>query len=69
MSTPEFEAFVARLYTDSVFRGRFLSDRRGTAVTAGLTEGQIASVIAVDAEGLVLAAKGFEKKRERHQRT
>jgi len=67
MSTPRFEEFLARLYTDRVFREQFLADRRGIASAVGLTEEQIASVIAIDAEGLILAAKGFEKKRARHQ--
>jgi hypothetical protein len=65
MSTPEFEAFLARLYTDTDFRTRFFADRRGVASAVGLTEPQIESLITIDAEGLTLAAKGFEKKRAR----
>lgn len=65
MSTPEFEAFLARLYTDPDFRMRFLADRRGVAGGACLTEPQIESLITIDAEGLMLASKGFEKKRAR----
>jgi hypothetical protein len=69
MSTPEFEQFLARLYTDAGFRVRFLADRRGTCEAARLTDEQTGSLLAIDAEGLALAAKGFEKKRTRHLRS
>jgi hypothetical protein len=65
MSTPQFEAFLAKLYTDAAFRARFLADRRIVAAGAGLTGEQIESLVNVDADGLSLAAHGFEKKREK----
>jgi hypothetical protein len=68
MSTPQFEAFLAKLYTDEAFRSRFLADRWGVATAAGLTEVQIQSLVNVDAEGLSLAAHGFDKKREKSGR-
>ena len=68
MSTPLFEAFLAKLYTDAAFRTRFLSDRRGTAAAVGLTKEQIEAVVQVDAEELDLASHGFEKKRAKLRR-
>ncbi|MBL8176969.1 MAG: hypothetical protein JNK48_20010 [Bryobacterales bacterium] len=67
MSTPEFEAFLARLYTDEAARARFLRDRLGEARAAGLTEEQAASLAALDAGALQAAALSFARKRSHKQ--
>jgi hypothetical protein len=63
MSAPAFEAFLARLYTDSGARRDFLDAPRGAAARAGLEPGEIDLVIAIDRVGLELAARSFERKR------
>ncbi|MFN7934852.1 MAG: hypothetical protein U0R19_16100 [Bryobacteraceae bacterium] len=64
MSSPEFEAFLARLYTDPEARARFLQDRAAEARAANLTEEQIASLATLDADALEAAAHSFARKRE-----
>ena len=68
MSTPEFETFLARLYTDAAARARFLRDREGEARAAGLTAEQAAAVAGMDAEALESAAVSFARKREHKER-
>lgn len=67
MSTPEFEAFLARLYTDQTLRAKFLLDREGEARAAGLSEQQVASLIELDADALEAAAASFARKRDHKQ--
>ena len=68
MTTPTFETFLARIYTDADLRRRFLDDPQETARTAGLSPEECASVVALDRTGLKLAAKVFAKKRARLKR-
>lgn len=63
MSSPAFEAFLARLYADEAARERFLRDPRGEAGAAGLTETQTAALEQIDRDGLRLAAHSFARKR------
>ncbi len=67
MSTPEFEAFLARLYTDPEARARFLRDRTAEARAANLTPEQIASLTTLDAAALEAAAQSFARKRGHKQ--
>jgi len=60
---PAFEAFLARLYVDAVFRAAFLADQLGVARAAGLEEDEVAALGAIDRQGLVLAANSFAHKR------
>lgn len=64
MSTPQFEAFLARLYTDPEARARFLRDRLAEAQAAGLTTEQAESLAAINEEALHAAARSFTRKRE-----
>jgi len=64
MSTPQFEAFLARLYTDAAVRTRFLRDREGEARAAGLSAEQVESLAELDADALEAAAVSFARKRE-----
>jgi hypothetical protein len=68
VTTPEFEAFLARLYVEEAFRERFLADPLGTARAAGLSEAECEALEKIDREGLVLAARSFARKREKKDR-
>lgn len=63
MNSPQFENFLAKLYTDAEARARFMTDPRGEAVRAGLDDTQVAALVAMDFSGLGFAARSFEKKR------
>ena len=66
---PEFEAFLARLYTDADERERFLANRRGVAEQAGLQPHECRALDAIDRVGLELAARSFARKRQHATRT
>jgi hypothetical protein len=64
VSSPAFEAFLARLYVDADFRAAFLADPAGVAGSApDLAPEEIAAVQAIDRAGLELAAASFAWKR------
>ena len=63
MNSPQFETFLARLYTDAAARAKFMADPRGEALLAGLDDAQAAALAGMDFAGLGLAARSFEKKR------
>jgi hypothetical protein len=63
MSTPRFEAFLAKIYVDAKARERFLADPRGEATRAGLTEQEIAALEMIDRDGLALASDSLQRKR------
>ena len=63
MSARALEEFLARLYTDAGLRQRFLSARERVARAANLDADEIASVLALDARDLELAARSFAHKR------
>jgi hypothetical protein len=63
MSAASVEAFLARLYTNAALRGRFLADPRGEALRAGLDTADADALVAIDREGLVLAADSVAHKR------
>lgn len=65
MSTPAFEAFLARIYVEDEFRERFLQDPSGEALRAGLTQEQAASLESIDRTGLRMAAHSFARKRSK----
>ena len=64
MTTPAFETFLARIYVDAEYRGRFLADPRGTAQRAGLSKAECEALAAIDRVGLEMAAESFARKRE-----
>jgi hypothetical protein len=57
------EQFLAALYTDEVFRSRFMDNPRATARAAGLTDDDADELAQMDMESLRLAARSFAKKR------
>jgi hypothetical protein len=63
VSAASLEAFLARLYTDGALRTRFLADPRAEAVRAGLAEADAEALVAIDREGLALAADSVAHKR------
>lgn len=65
MTTPAFEAFLARLYVEADFRADFLLKPRETARAAGLSDAECEAVEKIDREGLKLAAASFAGKRKR----
>ena len=63
MSTPRFEAFLARLYVDERARADFLAHPRTEAIKAGLTAAEVEAVVQIDLIGLDLLSKSLERKR------
>jgi len=68
MTSPAFEAFLAKIYVDAGYRARFLADPRGTARRAGLSEEECESLASIDRTGLEMAANSFSRKREQKLR-
>jgi hypothetical protein len=63
VSSARFEAFLARLYVDADLCHRFLADPDGESRRAGLDAGEVAAMLRIDREGLVLASRSFAAKR------
>jgi hypothetical protein len=63
MTTPAFEAFLARLYADPSALEEFLADPRAAAQRSGLSEAECAALEAIDRVGLELAVESFARKR------
>lgn len=63
MSSPKFEAFLAKIYTDEKDRMNFLSDPRAEAIRAGLSEPEIVAVENIDLVGLELTVRSLNHKR------
>ena len=57
------EALLARLYSDAELRMRFLADPGDIAREAGLDANDAIAIVAIDREGLELAARSFDAKR------
>jgi hypothetical protein len=60
---PEFEVFLARLYTDAPMRARFLADPRAEGERCRLTADECAALERIDRVGLELSARGFARKK------
>jgi len=60
---PEFETFLARLYTDASVRTRFIADPRGEGERSGLTSDECDALERIDRIGLELSAQSFAHKR------
>jgi hypothetical protein len=63
MTSPAFEAFLARIYVDAEARERFLENPRAAALSTGLTESEASALERIDRTGLALAAESLEAKR------
>jgi hypothetical protein len=62
------EALLARLYTDTAARDRWLADPDGESRRAGLDDAACAAMRAIDRPGLELAAESFTRKRLARER-
>jgi hypothetical protein len=60
---PEFETFLARLYTDAPLRARFLANPRAEAERHRLSSAECDALERIDRIGLELAAQSFAHKR------
>jgi hypothetical protein len=60
---PEFETFLARLYTDAPLRARFLANPRVEAERHQLTVEECDALERIDRVGLQMAARSFAHKR------
>ena len=60
---PEFETFLARLYTDAPLRARFLADPRARGGAHQLTAEECDALERIDRVGLELSARSFAHKR------
>ena len=67
MTTPRFEAFLARILVDATARQKFLADPQREAERAGLSPQEAESLAAMDRVGLALAARSLARKREQKQ--
>jgi hypothetical protein len=63
MSSPQFEAFLARLYADRPFLERFLADPGKAMAEARLDPRERRAAAAIDRPSLLLAAHSYECKR------
>ena len=65
MTSPEFEAFLARLYVDADFRRGFLADPLAAAQRAGLSDPECQALLAINRQDLEIAASSFAAKRKK----
>jgi hypothetical protein len=63
MSGATTELFLARLYTDATLRERFLADPVAATADARLDAHERSAIIAIDRDGLALAAQSFARQR------
>ncbi len=66
MSSPAFEAFLARLYTEEATLAAFLADPAPLLARSSLAAPERAALLAIDRTGLILAARSFRAKRAQH---
>lgn len=69
MSAQALEAFLARLYTDESLRSRFIADAATVIADTDLAPTDRAALLAIDSNGLVLAARSYAHKRSRRSFT
>jgi hypothetical protein len=67
MTTPAFEAFLARLYADRAAYAAFLRAPRRTAQAFGLSALECDALERIDRVGLELAHESFAHKRRRRR--
>jgi hypothetical protein len=69
MNDPKLEKFLASLYVDATLRARFLTAPREEARRAGLSPAQCEALVAIDRVGLEMAARSFERKRQKKNKS
>ena len=68
MSSAALEIYLARLYTETALRERFLADPRLEAQRAGLNTTEVAALANIDTAGLCMAANSYARKRAQHRK-
>jgi hypothetical protein len=63
LSSPQFETFLARLYTDPGFLDLFLNEPSRAFQRVPLSSVEMAALLNIDNVGLKMAAVSFTKKR------
>jgi hypothetical protein len=63
MSSPRFETFLARLYSDREFLAHFMRAPQSVTREAGLDAREQQAALAIDRAGLLMAARSYELKR------
>ena len=63
MSGIALEAFLARLYSDAGLRSEFMRRPKEVAGAAGLEAAEVSALLAIDLEGLAMAAASYAAKR------
>ena len=63
MSSPRFETFLARLYSDREFLAHFMRSPQSATREAGLDVREQQAALAIDRAGLLMAARSYELKR------
>lgn len=66
MNASALEAFLARLYTDDALRAAFLEQPGRVLQQAGLDAATQDALLAIDRDGLKLAARSYASKRAAH---
>jgi hypothetical protein len=69
MSSPQFETFLARLYSDREFLDEFLRAPERVTRDAGLDHREQQAAVAIDRAGLLMAARSYELKRQARRRS
>ena len=64
MSSPRFEAFLARLYAEREFLDEFMRAPERATREMGLDAREQQAALAIDRAGLLMAARSYELKRE-----
>jgi hypothetical protein len=67
VSSPAFERFLARLYTDESTLAEFLRRPAEIARAAGLSDAEVMALEGADHVGLVMAARSFRAKRQQRR--
>jgi len=66
MNAGALELVLARLYSDAALLAAFMQDPQKVARGAGLDEQGVAALLAIDREGLAMAAHSYSRKRDSH---
>jgi hypothetical protein len=64
MSSPRFESFLARLYSDDEFLNRFLASPDQAMTDFGLDDREKLAAGNIDRVGLMMAARSYRIKRQ-----
>lgn len=64
MSSQQFEAFLARLYSEREFLDEFMRAPERAVCEMGLDAHEQQAALAIDRAGLLMAARSYELKRE-----